>query len=251
MTMRMIYPILLIIALLNAGWCLAQTNDLAKARQLLANLQHKYASERALQFDVQYLYTNESKPDIVLDSIGGTIALQGDNYRFSIQNTLTVKNSRYIIHLFKDDKLMYVSKAGKTASPVDPIKMIDSLLAHVPGLQLQLEETNAHQLLTLLMPAGMTYKSIRFNIDEKTGYLHNLVYLIKTDQLVDPSLRNAEGKEAYDSYARVETRFANYTVANIDKAAFSEDSFFTRNGKKLEPVNDYKDYKIFLATPNL
>jgi hypothetical protein len=251
---RMYKKIVMLALLLGMGFSLvavAQSSNLAAAKKLLAGLQQTYHTNNLLSFDVQYTYTNESRPDSVLDSLSGRLTLLGDNYRYAIDRMVTVKNDRYTILLFEADKLMYLSRPQTTAS-ADPVRMLDSLLKSTPGMQVSIGEQKQVKKLQLRMPAGLQYKTVEMAIDKQSGYLTGITYLVKTDALVNPAERhgNAEA-EGYEAYARVTARFSHYQTAAADSALFNEAAFFTRNGKTFTPVDQYKDYKIFLGSPNL
>ncbi|RFM26958.1 hypothetical protein [Deminuibacter soli] len=227
---------------------LAEGDERAKAMKWLTALQKKYAAEN-LKFDVYMSYTNEHTPDVLLDSTSGVLMLSGSNYYFSIQHTVTIKNDRYCVLVFNEDKLLGIGKAAQAASPISQLQQMDSLMQY-PGVTVKTTEAKNTNVIELLLPPGSEQKSLRININRQSGCLERIVYLIKTDNLVDPWLRKEQGKDAYEPYARVETRFTQQP-GGIDKAVFDEASYFIKKGDKLEPAAQYKDFKIFQVTPTL
>lgn len=225
-------------------------DDREKAEKLVAAAQKKYAAGSWLQFEVQYLYTNESTPRKILDSTGGRLILNGSNYWYNIQNTITVKTDHYSIMVFPDDKLISIAKSAAQPSPLGAISQMDSMWQKIRGLQVTVTETNAGAVVDMHMPPGQSYKSITLLFDKQSGLLANLVYVLGTDNLVDPTERKAKGREAYEPYARVETRFIPRNDS-LDKTVLDESRYFTRNGNDIQPSAAYADYKIFRASLNL
>lgn len=227
-------------------------NDIKKIAEEFKHLSTVYKQKASVSYDIKYVYTNESTPGIILDSLSGTVELNGDNYRSVLDSTETIKNKRYVIMLFKEDKVMYLAKPGNKEFLVNPGAVIDSLLSTMPDLQFATEVNEKFKTIRIVFPPAMPYKSISVTIDTSTGFIVKAKYIVKTEQLADTktSLSDADGA-AYDAYAIVEAQFNNYRINTIDANRFDEKTFFKKEGKDFIVTNAYKDYKIFVGTLNL
>jgi len=55
----------------------------------------------------------------------------------------------------------------------------------------------------------------------------------------------------YDDYALVQTTFSGYQPVQVAAGYFNEARFFTRKDKAFQVTEAYRDYTIFVASPNL
>ena len=218
----------------------------------LGTVRAAYHTNGKLRFNVLYRYTNENDPSHVLDSLSGNFEIDGDNYRCVLDNTETMHNSRYTIMLFKEDKIMYIAGPGH-AGGFEPMQMIDSALSHISDIKFEQSVSGSGKVLSVIFPEGLAYKRIDFTVDAASGYLLKTTYIVKTDQMASPELNAQTGGNisGYDAYARVEAIYSGFTLSNADASGFDEKNFFTREGKDFTVTDNYKDYKIFIGTPNL
>src|ERR1019366_122429 len=90
----------------------AQQNNTHRIMELFGNIQEAYKKAGSLSCNLKYTYASESAPAVHLDSVAGKIEMHGENYRFLIDNTETIQTTNYTLLLFKDDKIMYISRSS-------------------------------------------------------------------------------------------------------------------------------------------
>jgi len=224
----------------------------ARIVEQFRNMSDTYKKAGTLSYAMKYTYANESTPASILDSLTGNVEINTSGYRCVIDSTETISNDRYAIMLFKKDKVMYLSKPSKNQAAFDALSMMDSTLAAIPGLKGSIALNNNERIITLSFPAGNKYKEIRITADTTTGYIKQARYIVKTEQLLDPQLSKASVPlTGYDAYAIVDLKLYDYTKKTSDSSIFDEKTFFHKEGKEYKTTEAYKDYKIFLGTPNL
>ena len=64
-----------------------------------------FKATRDMSFDVNYSYSNESTPTVILDSLSRKIQMHGAKYHFFLDSTETIRNEHYTIVLFLMDKI--------------------------------------------------------------------------------------------------------------------------------------------------
>jgi len=217
----------------------------------MKQLQRTYKEAANLKFDIEYVYATESKPKVYLDSMKGNMTINGSNYRLALNGTETIKNDRYIIHVFKDDKLIYLTKASAENGNSSPGMLIDSAFANISNLTFRLDSNASTKKLTLTFPQQSSYKTVVFTINNATGYITNTRYVVKTEQLLESRKQESILEKEYDEYGVVEATFSNYRKVQEDTRSFDDKSFFVKNGNEYVPVAQFKDFSIFLGSPNL
>lgn len=237
------------------GFAGAQQEDsLKNILNEFKHLQRSYLQNKSVSFDIKYTYSNESTPENILDSLNGHVDISGTHFHSLIDSTETIQNDRYNIVLFKKDKIMYVSKASSLLKSYDPLAQMDSMLSKVHGLRCVISMNNNEKTLTLLFPEGLEYKKIDFVIDTISGLLISSDYWVKTEQLMDRSVfsdNENTDRKIYDRYALVKTNYFNYTNTAPGILRFDEKQYFIKTGKEFKTIDSFRDYKIFIATPNL
>jgi len=224
------------------------------ADRALAEIKHTldvYKNAGRLSYLMHYTYANESSPLNILDSVSGQVEINGTNYRYVLDSTETISNERYSIMLFKKDRMMYLAKPEKKQNSLNTLGILDSAILSIPGLQCSIAIHNTQRVITLVYPAKMQYRQVQFTTDTVTGFIQDVRCIVKTDQLVDPQVSKAAQSNGYDEYAVVDVTLYGYSKAAPDAAAFDEHRFFSKVGKEYVTTEAYKDYKIFLGTPNL
>ena len=101
----------------------AQEQKTDKAIQVFDALKQAYQIAQGVSFNVKYTYTNETRPNDVLDSLSGKFEISHDNYRYLLDSTETIHNNKYTIILFREDKIMYLTKPSLAVS-ANPIEVI-------------------------------------------------------------------------------------------------------------------------------
>lgn len=218
----------------------------------LKAMQDNYSKQGRLSFNVSYRYTNETDPSMVLDSLSGIFEMDNKKFHFILDNTETINNGIYTIMLFKEDKMMYLTN-GVSKNPLDPVQMLDSAMSHIKDLKFSSSVQENRKTITLFFPPGLPYKQIDFVMDTVSMQLVKTVYLVRTMELADPLLKQSGSMEAigYDTYARVEAIFSGFKSSIADPSVFEENNFFIRENNKFIVTEKYKDFKIFIGTPNL
>ncbi|NNV55041.1 hypothetical protein [Limnovirga soli] len=219
--------------------------------QVFARLQQVYQNIPALSFDVKYTYSNETKPAEILDSLSGKFEINQGNYHYLLDSTETIHNERYTIVLFREDKLLYLTKSSEEQK-VNPVSTINDLLKNKEGLTFDVSDKDKLTMLKIGYPPGKEYKSVELIIDTATGYLAKAVYIVQTKLLVDAQgATDQTSLNQYDEYARVEVSFLNYNSNTVDTSIFDEKKIFFKEGKDFKTTAAYKEYKIFLGSLNL
>jgi hypothetical protein len=130
--------------------------------------------------------------------------------------------------------------------------MLDSVFAHIEGIHTDLQELGSSEVLTLRFPPGSAYSLIRIQVDARTGYFQKITYSLYTVGLVGQDLIERPGHPGpYQSKGQVNIIFSQYEQGHFDDTLFKEANFFTRTAGRFAPADQYKDYHIFLASPNL
>lgn len=247
----------------NMGCCLllcfvgispGQAQDTLNIKQVseqFKRMQDVYKNAGAISYRLHYTYANESTPAVILDSLSGEVDMNGNNYHSILDSTETITNERYAIILFKKDRLMYLARPSKNQAAFNALSMLDSTLAAIQGLQCIVSTTNDARVVTLQFPPQMKYKKIKFIEDTLTGYLREIKYVVKANQLLDPQVAKTAGNAGYDEYGIVDVQLLEYRKNAVDNSFFNENVFFHKEGKEYKTTQAYKDYKIFLGTPNL
>lgn len=222
-----------------------------KALEIFAQLQQTYQQVDGISFNVKYTYTNESKPETVLDSLSGKFEINKSNYHYLLDSTETIHNDKYTIILFREDKIMYLTNPSLAAS-ANPVQTIGEFFKNNKDINCQIVTNTRTKTLSVHYPPGMQYKQINLTIDTVTGYLMKAEYIVQTKLLLETDLQNDKGSaSAYDAYARVEADFFDYKQIPIDNSEFDERKFFDREGKNFKTTEEYKTYKIFIGSSNL
>jgi hypothetical protein len=229
----------------------AQTNR-DTALIVLENLMNKYHNTDYLSFDQEYTYMEDSKPNLVLDSMRGNVQMNKGNYHLILGNTETIHNDRYNVILFKDDSLIYISKPSVGKIMANPIGILDSMLIKEKSIDISVVQKRKLEIVVLNFPDGMGYKTAEFIVDEKTGYLLHVKYRVNALQMLDPASKIAAANTSLaNEWGTVQSRYYKYAKGTFDDNEFDEKKYFIKDGTEFKPTGTYKQYKIFLASPGL
>jgi len=245
--------ILLMIAgclLINVSASASDTTSVVK--QFMQRVQQAYKSASLLSFHVAYKYANKNQPANYIDTMFGEVAMDKNRMRFQIEDVETVTNDKYTFQVVKDQKLIYLS-TPQSVQMADPVATLDTVLAHFEGIHTQITRSNGIATLQMSFPPVQTYKTITMIVNESTGYFQKVVYDVNTEGFVEKDQLMQPGNNGpYQTEDRIEIVFSDYRQGQFNEGLFSEDRYFTRLAKgKYEPVEQYKDYQIFLASPKL
>ena len=262
----------LTIVFLLPGTAFSQNVNEPAVKALFKNISDLYQKEN-IRFDVIYKYADMSNPSHILDSLRGNIQLKGAQFYYNIDNMLTVQNEECSITLFKEEKLMYLSKQPKEETnkkkKKKQAKAMDAILTLIDSVGAKTDSSfrdnnqakeNAHfnlsvsgkyKLVTIDFPKGADFKNTKIYIDSVTGYISKAVYIVRSQQMlgVDPGTP-IPANSGMSEYAMVESNYINYSNQDGDISLFDSNHYFSRNGKDIKPAESYKAYKIVIATPN-
>ena len=239
----------IIACLLLSGQTLltAQTLDTTRLFKEMGTLRTKYQSH-AVSFDISYSYTAELHPDVILDSLSGNMDLYGSNYHYLLDKTETMSNDRYSIILYGEDKIMYLAKSSalNTGDPTQQLR----LMMEKAGIQncVITEKGNKKSILISFLPES-GYREMEMTIDKTSGYLTETRYVVKTTLLMESQGTTPDPE--YGEYAIVRTVLSNYKEPANDLSRFDERSYFYKEGNEFKTTPAYKEYKIFVGSPNL
>jgi hypothetical protein len=218
----------------------------------MQKVQQAYKSASYLSFHVVYRYANKDNPQQYIDTMSGEVALDKNHMRFTIENMETITNDTYTIQVDNDEKLIYVS-SPQSAQMADPVAMLDSALARFEGIRAGVTYNKGMATLTLSFPPGQTYKNVIMVINEKTGFFQQVLYELRTDELVEKDqLMGQGGSGPYQNEGRIEILFSDYRQGRFTDELFNEERYINRLAKgQYQPAEKYKDYQVFLASPKL
>lgn len=242
------YLLSLIIGITAALSLQAQdTVAIARAINIFRRVQAK-SLQQAVSFEMLYTYSNESTPGAVLDSMKGTIEINGENYRSILDHTETIRNSKYSIVLFKEDKLMYIAANNKSGAPGDPLETLNTLLQGAVNSTFSTEKRNT--IINVSFPPGANCKQLSIVVDTVSQRLITMQYILKTSLLMDEEMKN-DVQEGYEEYALVKASFGHYKDLPVNSSRFDEKAFFYKDGNAFKVTPAYEDYNIFVGTPDL
>lgn len=218
---------------------------------MFEKIRRAYSDTAAVQFGVKYTYANESKPDKILDSSKGYMELGPHGYYCKIDNTETIQTDSVAILLFHDDMVMYLSKK----SPVqnfggNPMAVLDSFLQQNHGLTVSVTTLGRYKNIRLGLPPGYPYKKMEFMADTATSFIRRISYTVKTEKLMEDHGSGFD-KSAYDDYALVVASFSGYRKGASGGRKPEVSDYFIKSKDGIKTTEKYKDYSIFIATPNL
>jgi hypothetical protein len=234
-------------ALLAAG-----QGDSTETRAFLGKIQRAYSRGHFLDFNLRYYYANADQPQNYLDSLTGRIQMEKENCRLSLAGVETIITGKYALQINNTDKSIYLTAARKAAS-ANPLGMVDSIMAHIQGVQTTVSKDGHAESLTLDFPQDQAYSRITIRIDAKTGYLQRISYALNTASLVGREMIDRpDNPSPYKSRGSMEIVFSDYREGRFDESLFREENFITRIAPgHFEPAVRYKDYHIYLASSNL
>jgi len=241
---------LLIVAVLMFAHKAMQAQAVNDTAALFAEVRELQAVYQApVSFDINYIYTSEQRPDSILDTMHGTLEMSGTSFRYCIDSVETMTNASYSVTLFKNEKIMYLSRPSGI-NTADPVQQFRSVLEKMGFSSCTVKQEKGRKVIQIGFPAGGPYREIEMDINKKTGYISAMRYVMKTMLLMESGATEADAA-AYGEYAIVTTTFDHYKPLSTDYIRFNEGSYFYKDGAGFKPTNTYSEYKIFKGSPNL
>lgn len=217
--------------------------------QQIRKVSDHYKSIPSLSFDMHYYYSAETAPSSYLDSLKGSLKVQGNDCWYSIDSTESISSGGYTILLFKEDKIMYLTQADSASRYGNPVALMDSILLNNKEITCQLNESKTETVVSLELPPGGNSKRVEYHINKKTGFIDMVRNVVKSNQLYDASVRDRVSGN--DSYVCVDVFYKQYRKAAFDPVLFDRSRYFKREGQEYVAIAPYTEYKIFLGTPQL
>jgi hypothetical protein len=226
-------------------------DDRSKVLTLMQQLLDTYRSTPYMSFDVHYKYAAEQAPAVYLDSLNGQFKLSNGRYWYNMDNTEAVCTNDYLIMLFKEDQVMYLTKPSVKAirGMSNPVGLLDSLLLKNKDIDFHVRDEAAFHVIALSFSGNTSYKKIEYYIHKRSGLLQKTVNIVRAEELYESADRPF--LEGAITYAIVEAAYSNYSTEAFDDWLFANDRYFRKQGAEYTAVTPFDSYKIFLGTPNL
>jgi len=226
-----------------------ESNDTARLFATIKQLQEIY-KQKAISFDIRYTYASELKPEAVLDSLTGQMDISGASYHYVMSGTEMTANERYVITLFGEDKIMYLSKPLSNG-PVDPLDQMWASMKTAGVNSCAFTESGNVKSVNIGFRPGGPYKEMKLNFDRKTGYLMEMKYVLKTEMLMTASEGIGNVIAEYGEYAIVRCTYKNYRTLVPRAGMFDENRFFYKEDGIFKPTGSFSEYRVFQGSPNL
>jgi hypothetical protein len=241
--------LLLLLFISHGVMALAQPGEKEKVIAELKQVSAKYKTAGFLSFEIMYRYADEKAPGRYLDSLKGSFKLNGDQYWYGMDETESIGNKEYMMMLFKEDKIMYLSKAASSVMSGNPVALIDSFILRNTDINCRFEEGKKQNRIILDFAGDGKYKRIEYRVDAGTHFLTGITCVVKSSELYDQSVRPAIDGGA--EYALIEISFSGYQQKAFDESLFNMAKYFKKEGDEYITLPPYDSYKIFLGSPNL
>lgn len=223
-----------------------QHQQVIREMQLLAA---NYQAAGTVSFDVRYRYADEHTPATILDSLSGSYQVAGSRYWYTLDNTEAVADSEYVLMVFREDKLLYLSRPSRVANSINPVSLLDSTLVRIKDLVSRISEQGGQKIISLEFPAGQQYKKIEYTVDKQSGFISHMQLVVRNNQLFDTSLQAQAS--SLPGYAIISLDFTHYQIGRSGENKFDLSRYLKKDGNVYVPAAPYGDYRIFLASPNL
>jgi hypothetical protein len=225
----------------------AQPATISESKQLLQKVADKYRNAAHLSFDIAYYYAANKTPVVYLDSLQGHFKMNGSHYWFEVAGTESLYSDQYAMVLYKDDKLMYLTKP--TASITNPVASLDDFLKADTLYTCSVTHEKQFDKLAIDFKARGAYKRTEYFIDTHTGFITRMVSWVRSELLYDPSAIPAIDQA--NAYSIVEMQFSHYQENSFDDKVLDTAQYFKKEGNEYVTVAPYETYKIFIGSPNL
>ncbi len=242
---------LLLMMLFNSSFTAALCQGIEKDNVVseLRAASERYRKAQYLAFDISYRYYNEKQPGVYLDSLNGSFKLNGNNYWYELDNTEAIGNADFMVMLFKEDKIMYLTRPSAFSMSQNPVSMIDSFLTGRTDIKYSISREHNLKRLTLEFDSGAKYKSIQYDIDQSSGFISRMTCVVKASEMYDASVKSQV--EDSDVYVVVEAGFKNYRQSGFNVNQFNTARYFKKEGEEYVALPPYETYKVFLGTNTL
>ncbi|MBV8255406.1 MAG: hypothetical protein JO154_22590 [Chitinophaga sp.] len=218
-------------------------DDLEKATALMMRVKNAYDSAN-MSFQMKYTYAAADKPNIITDSLTGEIKMSGKDCLTSIGNVVLLKNKSYSISIFKEDKLMMLSRPSELTESVQlPTTAITAALKKTGVVSCSMKKVKQMTSIIFKYDENASCKTLEVMIDETALRIMSMKAQVKKPG-------DADAQAASDTYVIISSVFSGFKSEKVDPSTFDEHMFFTRTGNVFKPSPKYADYQVFLASPN-
>lgn len=217
-------------------------NDSITAIAELKKLDDLYKSMRYLSFDVKYRYRDEKDPSVYLDSLKGSVKINGKRLSYSIANTEVIYDSLMAIVFYHEDSIIYLSKPQQNLLN-SPLTTLD--VGGMSGYHFVVNKNE--KTTTIIMQPGdsETMKEIVYEINRTTGMLTRIQQVVNQKLLYESGTTEAEG------FAIVDIEFDNYSKRPFDTSIFNTGNYVKMVDGKFQSAHPFESYTIFNGNINL
>ncbi|MBI3883692.1 MAG: hypothetical protein HY305_05645 [Sphingobacteriales bacterium] len=228
----------------------SQSSSREEALNAYRQLFNTYQHIDYLSLEQDCTYKLLSKPNEVVDTLRSHLKMHHNNYHLILNNTETIQNAEYTVALFKEDSVMHISKAKP--NPLFAIDLVDTMILKMEGLDVTMQTKRKQQTITINYPDGMDYKTVQFLINKSTGYLTSTKYVVKAKLLMSPEeIEEATKTPEANEWGVIDNRFTHIETGKFDDSEFDMSKYFIKTGKEFKVTEAFKQYKIFIGSPDL
>jgi hypothetical protein len=227
----------------------SQDTDREKVIKELKTISDHYRNTRFLSFDINYRYANEQQPGIYLDSLSGSFKINGSNYWYVLDNTEAIGDNHYLIMLFREDKIMYLTKPSSLTLMQNPLALIDSYLVGKPGVRYGITSQKKEKKISLDFGDNGKYRKIEYEIDAASGFMTKMTCVVRASEMYDETVRSQVDDASV--YVKVEAVFKNYRETAFPENLVNTTKYFKKDGEEYIALPPYETYKVFLGTNTL
>jgi hypothetical protein len=226
--------------------CLAQQQEKKAAIYEMNKLADNYKLFPYLSFRLNYYYSAQESPDMHVDSLEGRVKLHGNQYWYLLDSTEAVVAGNFIVTLFKEDKIMYITKPAAALQVANPVAILDSVLSKNDNILSTVTEKENTKIISIQFKDNPAFKKVEYYLDPITGLLSKVKMIVRFSLLQDPSLKGIV--DTNDSYANIEVRYTDYKKEPFSDDIFNTTTYFKKEGEVFLPVAPYDSFKIFMGT---
>jgi hypothetical protein len=216
-----------------------------KQREILANLKKislTVTGAEYIQFDVRYTCANEISPAVILDSLSGRFRYSGNRYWYSVAETEAVSDGSVTAVVFKEDKLIYLSKANSTNILSPSLALIDSLVAGSYKVECERSMEKSGTRYTVKFTDQKDCKKLEMLVDEKLNRLVQVRQVVRSKFLYDESVGETRTP---DEWIVVDMRFSNYSKDTGGVNSFDISRYVTRTESGYTPAKEFDMYSVY------
>lgn len=237
----------LIVLFLISSFLSKSQDQKERVKAALNKVTEQYRNTPLLSYNVEYRYSSEEHPEAILDSLEGTFKSDGNKFLSVIDQTKTVFDGEYVVVIYSQDSVIYLSKPPGTLNG-NPVALLDSA-SKTREIEYLITENKKLKILTLNFHNDPQYKQIRYEIDNKTGWILSVTQLVNQALLYDKEVNSTmvtEGK-----YGIVQMIFSHYENKKFTKDIFNTGYYVKKEGVEYKAQPPYNSCKVFLGSSNL